>query len=146
LCQRLEQFVQAGTSTEEMVDALNQAGFHPPKRRKSLNSEEVRVLIRRLGLGESYAPKAQAELAEHEWWLRDLAACLQMPTVTLYNWVQRGWVKARQQSEFPKHWIIWADESEVQRLKTHRQQPQGEILRQRWRGEVLEITRCPGSE
>jgi hypothetical protein len=129
-----------------MVDALNQAGFHPPKRRKSLNSEEVRVLIRRLGLGESYAPKAQAELAEHEWWLRDLAACLQMPTVTLYNWVQRGWVKARQQSEFPKHWIIWADESEVQRLKTHRQQPQGEILRQRWRGEVLEITRCPGSE
>jgi DNA invertase Pin-like site-specific DNA recombinase len=143
LCQRLEQFVQAGTPTEEIVQCLNQEGFHPPKRRKTFNVEEVRTLIRRLGLGQSYAPKVQAVLAECEWWLPDLAACLQMPTVTLYNWVQRGWVKARQQTEYPKHWIIWADEAEVQRLRTHRQQPQGEILRQRWRGEILDITRCP---
>jgi hypothetical protein len=68
-----------------------------------------------------------------------------MPTVTLYNWVRRGWVKARQQSEFPKQWIIWADEVELERLKTHRQQPTGAILRQRWQGEVPVITIPPVS-
>ena len=145
LCQRLEQLVQAGIPTDEIVQCLRQEGFYPPKRRKTFNREEVRVLIRRLGLVEPRAPQIQSALAEQEWWLPDLAALLQMPTITLYNWVRRGWVKARQQPEFPKHWIIWADEPELERLRTHRQQPPGAILRQRWRGEVLEITCCPDS-
>jgi hypothetical protein len=65
-----------------------------------------------------------------------------MPTTTLYNWVRRGWVKARQQTEPPKHWIIWADETELERLSTHRQQPNEDILKQRWQGETPSIA-CP---
>lgn len=145
LCQRLKQLVQSGATTEEMAQSLNQEGFYPPKRRKTFNAEEVRALMRRLGLVTPRIPANQASLAEHEWWLPQLASVLQMPTVTLYNWVRRGWVKARQQSEFPKHWIIWADEGELERLKTHRQQPTGAILRQRWQGEVPVIAIPPVS-
>jgi DNA invertase Pin-like site-specific DNA recombinase len=144
LCQRLEQLVQAGATTEEIAQSLNQEGFYPPKRRKTFNAEEVRTLMRRLELVSPKIPANQVALAEHEWWLSQLASVLQMPTVTLYNWVRRGWVKARQQSEFPRHWIIWADEAELERLKTHRQQPPGEILRQRWQGEVPVIAIPPG--
>ena len=145
LCQRLQQLVQAGATTEEIAQALNQEGFYPPKRRKTFNAEEVRTLMRRLELVSPRIPANQATLADHEWWLPQLANVLQMPTVTLYNWVRRGWVKARQQAEFPRHWIIWADEVELERLKVHRQQPPGEILRQRWQGEVPVIAIPPGS-
>lgn len=145
LCKRLEQLVQTGATPEEIAQSLNQEGFRPPKRRKTFNSEEVRALRQRLGLGKPRVLQAQPTLTEHEWWLPALAAALQMPSVTLYNWVRRGWVKARQQAEYPKHWIIWADEAELERLRTHRQQPPGKILRQRWRGEVLPITCCPDS-
>jgi hypothetical protein len=145
LCQRLQQLVQAGATTEEIAQALNQEGFYPPKRRKTFNAEEVRTLMRRLELVSPRIPANQTTLKDHEWWLPQLANVLQMPTVTLYNWVRRGWVKARQQAEFPRHWIIWADEVELERLKVHRQQPPGEILRQRWQGEVPVIAIPPGS-
>jgi hypothetical protein len=143
LCQRLEQLVSAGFTTDQICQCLNQEGFHPPKRRNTLNREEVCTLIRRLGLGSQRVPLDQVLLAEHEWWLSDLAQVLNMPTVTLYNWVQRGWVKAHQQTEAPKHWIIWADDVELARLRTHRQQPTGKVLQQRWRGEVPAIAISP---
>jgi DNA invertase Pin-like site-specific DNA recombinase len=143
LCQRLEELVSSGFSTDEICQCLNQEGFHPPKRRKTFNREEVCAVIRRLGLRTRRVSQGQVPLADHEWWLSDLAQVLKMPTVTLYNWVQRGWVKAHQQAEPPKHWIIWADDAELARLRTHRQQSTGEVLRQRWRGEVPAIAFSP---
>ena len=118
-------------------------GFYPPKRRKTFNQEMVQSLMLRLGLRSHRGSQQREELAQHEWWLSDLASVLEMPTITLYNWVKRRWVKARQQPEYPKHWIIWADEAELERLKKHRQRPLGEVLRQRWKGEVPTIALCP---
>lgn len=143
LCERLEQLVEANLTTDEMVDCLHQEGFRPPKRRQTFTREIVQTLIRHLGLRTRPLPKAREPLSEHEWWLPELAATLEMPTVTLYNWVRRGWVKARQQPTAPKHWIIWADDVELERLRTHRQRPAGEILRQRWKGEVPTIAIPP---
>jgi hypothetical protein len=143
LCQRLEQLSQTQLTTEEITACLNQEGFYPPKRRKTLNPEEIRTFIRRLGLGVRRLPQGQDLLGDQEWWLADLAHTLKMPAITLYNWVQRGWVNARQQADYPHHWIIWADDTEVKRLQTHRQRPQGEVLRQRWQGEVPPIAQCP---
>ncbi len=99
--------------------------------------------MRRLGLSQSLSPQPNEALAEHEWWLPDLATYLAMPRPTLYNWVRRGWVCARQQPNSPRHWIIWADETELNRLKAYRQQPDGEILKQRWRGETPAIANPP---
>ena len=143
LCERLKQLVKANLTTDEIIDCLHQEGFRPPKRRQTFNREIVRTLIRHLGLGPCPLPKAKESLSEHEWWLPELASTLKMPSVTLYNWVRRGWVKARQHSIPPKHWIIWADEAELERLKTHRQRPISEILQQRWKGEVPTIAIPP---
>ena len=41
-----------------------------------------------------------------------------MPQATLYGWLRRGRLKARQQEEkVPYRWIVWADEGELERLK-----------------------------
>ena len=143
LCERLEQLTEANLTTDQMIDCLHQEGFRPPKRRQTFNREMVRTLIRHLGLGSCPLPKTRDPLCEHEWWLPELASTLEMPTPTLYNWVKRGWVKARQQPDPPKHWIIWADGAELERLRAHRQRPVSEILQQRWKGEVPTIAIPP---
>lgn len=143
LCKRLKHMAEANLSTDEMIELLHQEGFHPPKRRKTFNREVLRSLMRRLGLGTRRSPKPRKNLAEYEWWLPDLALALEMPEVTLYNWVQRGWINARQLPEPPKHWVIWANEAELERLRAHRERPAGEVRRQLWKGEVLDITVPP---
>lgn len=143
LCHRLEQLAQTQLNGEEITNCLIGEGFYPPKRLTTLKPAEVQTLMRRLGLGSSRSAPARSALAEHEWWLPDLARALDMPIVTLYNWVRRGWVKARQQPDSPYHWMIWADPAELERLRTHRQSPPGEIQRQRWQGKVPAITIPP---
>jgi DNA invertase Pin-like site-specific DNA recombinase len=143
LCQRLKLLAEANLTTDEIIDCLHQEGFRPPKRRTTFTREMLRTLMRHLGLGTRQFSPLREPLSEHEWWLSELALTLEMPTTTLYNWVQRGWVKARQQPEPPQQWIIWADEAELERLRTHRQRPAGEILQQRWKGEVPTIAILP---
>ena len=101
--------------------------------------------MRRLGLVSSRIFNSIDALAEHEWGLPELANLLEMPTTTLHAWVKRGWVKARQLSESHNPWIIWADEVELERLRSHRQLPSGEIQHRRWIGEVLPISIPPES-
>lgn len=145
LCQRIEELFHRGVTTHEIVQTLNQEGFHPPKKRKTFNAGEVRNLMRRLGLVSSRIFNSIDALAEHEWGLPELANVLEMPTTTLHAWVKRGWVKARQLSESHNPWIIWADEVELERLRSHRQLPSGEIQHRRWIGEVLPISIPPES-
>ncbi|QUY40343.1 recombinase family protein [Acaryochloris marina] len=143
LCEKLEQCAEENLSTDEIIDCLHQAGFHPPKRRQTFNRQIVQTLMRRLSIGSHPVMHKRAALGENEWWLPDLAKHLEMPRVTLYHWLRRGWVKARQQSEHSRCWIVWADQAEVDRLKRYRQSPVGETLRQRWKGEVPDIAICP---
>jgi len=58
-----------------------------------------------------------------------------MPSVTLHNWIGRGWVRARQQSQPPRRWIIWADSVEIERLRERQQRPRGYYTRRIWVGE-----------
>jgi len=99
--------------------------------------------MHRLGLLVSASPSVNSPLAEHEWWLADLSHTLEMPSVTLYNWIKRGWVQGRQLPEKPYHWVVWADDVELERLRNHRHLPVGEVLRQRWNGEVPLIAQKP---
>jgi hypothetical protein len=43
-----------------------------------------------------------------------------MPDVTLYNWVRRGWLKARQIDGPQGRWVVVADGNERKRLKALR--------------------------
>ena len=143
LCYQLEQLAQTNLTTDEIIERLHQAGFRPPKRRQTFNREGIRALMRRLGLLGSSPPKVQAALAKNEWLLPDLARQLEMPKPTLYDWVRRGWVKARQQTNARKSWIVWADSAELYRLQKHRQRPAGEVLQQLWKGETPAIAIPP---
>jgi hypothetical protein len=46
-----------------------------------------------------------------------------MPDITLYSWITRGWVTAHQHPDPPHRWIIHADPTEIDRLRTLHQRP-----------------------
>jgi hypothetical protein len=56
-------------------------------------------------------------LGENEWWLADLAAQLPMSHLKLRDWAHRGWVHSRR-TPVQRYWILWADDDEVQRLRS----------------------------
>ena len=56
-------------------------------------------------------------LATNEWWCTDLARHLNLPQPTLYSWLRRGWVHARQLPVAGGRWILWADAEELDRLR-----------------------------
>ena len=94
--------------------------------------------MRRLGLvgGEDRHPEGwEGVLGKDEWWLPELAGELKMPKVTLYNWIRRGWVRARQERGRHRRWVVWANEGEVERLRWLRSLPAGHHVRRKlWAG------------
>jgi DNA invertase Pin-like site-specific DNA recombinase len=136
LRERVGILAAAGLSTAEIAARLNAEGFRPPKRRATFRAEGVRDLLRRLGLrhprAEARAPTPPPALGAHEWWLADLARAVGMPPVTLYDWVGRGWVRARQHAQPPGRWILWADDAEVERLRQRARRPHGYYTRRLW--------------
>jgi hypothetical protein len=77
--------------------------------------------------------------------LTDLARAIGMPRVTLFCWLQRGWLTARQQPDPPRLWIVRADPDEVQRLRQLHQLPRGHHVRRPWL-EGQDTTTTPGQE
>ena len=53
---------------------------------------------------------------EDEWWIVDLSRELGVIPQKVHYWVKQGWVHARR-TPSGKHWIVWADRDEVQRLR-----------------------------
>jgi len=113
-------------TTQQIAGRLNEEGWRPPKRRRTFNGAMVRALLsRRASPGPR--PRAHASgalLKPHEWRFGDLAQHLAIPHPTLYSWVRRGWVHARQLVPGAQgRWILWADEDELQRLQQLRRCP-----------------------
>jgi hypothetical protein len=124
LCQRLRQFVEQGLSAPKIAEQLNREGFYPPKRRTTFRAQQVQKLIRELSLAPARQNTVEREeLEEHEWWLSDLAQYLDMSTVTLYSWIRRGWVQARQDETPFRYWVIWADEAELELEDNNKSKP-----------------------
>jgi len=120
----------------QIAKQLNREGYRPPKRRATFNEGIVRQLIsrRRRAARRPRAMDSRA-LAQNEWWMTDLCRHLQMPQPTLYSWIRRGWVNARQLPVAGGRWIVWADADELDRLgclhrcpRTWHSQPQAAAL------------------
>ena len=110
----------------QIADTLNAEGWHPPKRRATFNAAMVRSLIFRLphpAPPGSGTPDTPGPLAQDEWWFADLARHLNLPSPTLYSWMRRGWVEARQLAGPAGRWILWADAEELTRLHKLRAAP-----------------------
>ncbi|MBO0514803.1 recombinase family protein [Streptomyces beijiangensis] len=135
LAARARELAAAGHSARAIAQILNEEGFRPPKRRDHFGTQGVRGLLQDLGCVSPYEQairRSAAPLDRHEWWPTELAREIGMPRVTLFGWIQRGWVTAHQQPDARRSWVVHADPAEVERLRRLHQRPRGCPARQAW--------------
>ncbi len=133
LCERLRTLADEGLRVEAIAEALNAEGYRPPKRHERFGRQGVLDLLHRLGVREQRSRSVQRDgLEEDEWWVPTLARQIGMPETTLHQWIRRGWVRAHQQGQPPRRWIVWADSAEVERLCDLHQRPAGYATRRLW--------------
>ena len=133
LCERLRALADEGLGVEAIAEALNAEGYRPPKRHEHFGRQGVLDLLHRLGVREQRSRSVQRDgLEEDEWWVPTLARRIGMPETTLHQWIRRGWVRAHQQGQPPRRWIVWADGAEVERLCDLHQRPAGYATRRLW--------------
>jgi DNA invertase Pin-like site-specific DNA recombinase len=133
LAARARELVNSGHTTAQIAERLNAEGFRPPKRSATFTGNAVVDLLRALGIQRSDRPafRNRPVLAEHEWWLRDLAEHLGMSAVTLDAWVRRGWATGSLHPQ-ARLTVVHADPAEVDRLRALHQLPQGSHTRRPW--------------
>lgn len=120
LLQRVKALANGQRTAGQIAETLNEENWHPP-RRKTFNVKMVQALLERLGLqGKRPGDRRDDLLQRHEWWIGDLARKLDVPQPTLHNWRKRGWVHGRQLQGPQGRWILWADASELKRLRSLR--------------------------
>jgi hypothetical protein len=124
LRQRLGKLVKEGRTNAQIATQLYAEGFRPAKRASHYAFGAISKLRARLGLPQTCRRTLPQVLERNadEWLLSELAAHLDMPTVTLHHWIRRGVVQARQPDGLQGRWLIWADAQEVTRLQQRRQQ------------------------
>jgi hypothetical protein len=120
-----------GLTAASIAVRLDQEGYQPP-RGERFGLQAVRGLRRRLGLSGRLRRSSRAGLGPDEWWRSELTRTLGIPVGTLGHWIQRGWVRARQEPHGLRRWIVWADTAELERLRELHQQPVDDRIRQRW--------------
>jgi DNA invertase Pin-like site-specific DNA recombinase len=118
---------EQGMACTGIARQLNVEGWRPAKRRKTFTGPMVATLLTRQGL-HSGTPKQRHTADLHpepsEWLLNDLALELDMPPVTLFSWIRKGWVRARQVEHNGRNvWLTWADRAECERLRARRREP-----------------------
>ena len=138
LLQRLQALHAQGLTAAQIAVALDAEGFHPPKRIRHFTRGAITTLLRRLNADSDTPPHPATgpggpdDPGPDEWWLNDLARALAMPDATLYTWIQRGWLTARQDTTTIHRWIIKADPDTLADLRERRTRPAGYYTRRRW--------------
>ena len=131
LAQRARELAHAGLTHTQIAAQLTTEGFRPPKRCQTFTAAAVSDLLRAAGAQQPRNPTRRPALAEHEWWLRDLATHLDMSHITLDSWVRRGWAAGYLHPAI-KRIVVQADPAEVERLRILHQTPRGQHLRRPW--------------
>jgi hypothetical protein len=140
VCQRVSTLAAEGLTAAAIAAQLNAEGYRPPKRREHFGQAGILGLLQRLGQGKERARAQRRDgLDLHEWWLPELARTIGMPAITLHSWLRRGWVTGRQQEQAPRHWILWADAAEVERLRQRHQRPRGYYTHRLWIEDTPEL-------
>jgi hypothetical protein len=113
------------TSYAAIAAQLNAEGWRPAKRRDTFTAAMVSSLLSRQGLRSTRpSPSTLVTRQAEEWTLQELAYELAMPTITLYNWLKQGKLKARREvgAGHPL-WLVQVDTDELARLKSWRDNP-----------------------
>lgn len=109
---------RAGLTAARIAEKLNADGWVTPMRRSPFNARLIFAIMNRHGFVPR-GPLAPPTDDPNDWRLSDLAKELEMPLPTLYAWVTRGWVTARQERG---RWLAVADKKELQRLRRLRRE------------------------
>lgn len=134
---RVTELRGAGRTGEQIAETLNQEGYRTP-RGGPFTGHRVRRLFMQLGLTSVPAGvRGPDDLpVKGEWWLPDLAAELGVRPIVVHRWRWSGWLHSRQLPGVNGRWIVWADRSELRRLRRLR----AHELKNRGRGVPLELT------
>jgi hypothetical protein len=113
LLARIHELRRAGYTAERIAERLNAEGWVTATQRNTFNDRLVRMILHRHGFVPR-GPKAPPTDSPNDWRLADLANELDMPLVTLYGWLRRGWLTARR---VHGQWVVTADRDERRRLR-----------------------------
>jgi DNA invertase Pin-like site-specific DNA recombinase len=112
LLKEIWQLRRNGYTTRQIADRLNAGGWTTPTQRNGFTDRLVQMMLHRHGTVAKGAKRPPNDDPD-DWWLSDLADEIEVPLVTLYGWMTRGWVKGRR---VDGHWAIRADRDERKRL------------------------------
>jgi Recombinase/Recombinase zinc beta ribbon domain len=121
LVARLRAWCAERLSAAEMADRLNAEGFRPPKRAERFTRGMVQRLLWHLGLAHRKPHGSLAGLDRDEYRPSSLARRLGVSWDTVRRWLRAGWLTARRDAD--GHHVIWADASELRRLRELHRMP-----------------------
>ena len=140
LVERLREMSEAGQSALQIAERLNAEGFRPPKRVEQFNRTMVLRLLWHLGLSRREPHGSLAGLGRDEYRPGSLARELGVTRDTVRRWLRAGWLTADRDAE--GHHVIWADASELQRLRELHRLPRNWATRDRL-AELIKPKRRP---
>lgn len=125
LSKRLAALHGRGETPEAIAAALDREGFRPPKRASGFTAGMVRRLLHELGVRPRVprSPASAGVLSPDERWLHDLARELALSPHTVHGWRKKGWLDAHQVGGRGGPWAVWADASELARLRALKECP-----------------------
>lgn len=135
LVERLRALCSERLSAAEIADRLNAEGFRPPKRAEHFQPGMVRRLLWHLDLDRRKPHGSLSGLDTDEYRPGGLARQLRITRDTVRRWLRAGWLTSRRDAE--GHHVIWADASELQRLKELHKLPRTWATK----GRLVELTK-----
>lgn len=120
LLNRIVELRSEGRKHVEIASLVNQEGYHPPKHRNEFTAQAISRLLIKYGDSPNSRIDSSAthsSLVSNEWWLPALARQVGVPAATLANWLRSGYVNGRKVNIANGRWILWADETEIDRLR-----------------------------
>jgi DNA invertase Pin-like site-specific DNA recombinase len=115
LVARLQELCSGRHTSAAIAQQLNAEGFCPPKRTKQFTGEMVRRLTVHRGLFRRQRHGSRVGLAPDEYRPMELARRLGITRDTVGRWLRVGWLNVRRDED--GHRVIWADASELRRLR-----------------------------
>ena len=121
MVERMRAWCAEGRSAAEIADRLNEEGFRPPKRADRFNRGMVQRLLCRLELTHRKPHGSPSGPGPDEYRPGALARRLEVALDTVRRWIRAGWVTSSRDAH--GHHVIWADASELARLRELRALP-----------------------
>ena len=131
LCERLRILKGEGLNAVQIAKRLNAEGWRRPKRAARFTGRVVLRLLSLTGISRSRRRGDRSELGADEWWLPDLARELGRTVDTVYKWVYRDRVRARQLDGPQGRWVVSAGPDEIARLRKPARRPRSRKARRR---------------